>query len=506
MSLKQYNEKRNFNITNEPSGKTKSNKSKKLNFVIQYHQARAKHYDFRLEYKGVMISFAVPKGLSTNPKDKRLAVHVEDHPLDYQYFEGVIPIGQYGAGTVEIFDKGTYEPLNSFTKGLKDGKLLFFLNGKKYIGAWTLVRMDEKNWLIIKEKDEFENIKVDMKNNTKTNKKSKNDSKNTKKPQKNASKLVKNPFSKVNVQLAKLTKEIPKGNDWLFEIKYDGYRIIAFIENGKVKLKTRNNIDYTQKFFTIMQELKDNFSSKTMVLDGEVVSFDSKGRTDFGLLQQNIKAGNNNLSFVIFDILALDGKDLRDMPLIDRKQILSEQLKNTKDLIFSEYVLGKGSQSFNLAKKLNLEGIVAKKVDSLYTGTRNGDWLKIKCYNRQEFVIGGFTTTEKNKKLSAILVGYYDNKKLIYVGKVGTGFTQTLREDLNKMLSKIIIKNSPFYHDNIKEKNIAFLSPKYIAEIQYQELTKEGLLRQPSFVGLRDDKKPNQVVLENKKWAKKFVI
>ncbi len=499
MSLKKYNEKRDFNITSEPSGKSKSKKSKKLNFVIQYHQARAKHYDFRLEHKGVMISFAVPKGLSTNPKDKRLAVHVEDHPLDYQYFEGVIPKGQYGAGTVEIFDKGTYEPLNSFTKGLKDGKLLFFLNGEKYVGAWTLVRMDEKNWLVIKEKDEFVNAKVKMKNSAKTSKNSKNDSKYTKKTPKKASKSVKNPFSKVDVELAKLTNEVPKGKDWLFEIKYDGYRIIAFIENGKVKLKTRNNTDYTQKFSTITQEIKDNFLSKTMVLDGEVVSFDSKGRTDFGLLQQNIKACNGNLSYVIFDILALDGKDLRDTPLIDRKQILSEQLKNTKDLIFSEYVLGKGTQSFNLAKKLNLEGIVAKKVDSFYTGTRNGDWIKIKCYNRQEFVIGGFTTTEKNKKLSAILVGYYDNKNLSFVGKVGTGFTQTLREELNKILSKIIVKKSPFSDDNIKEKNITFVRPKYVAEIQYQELTKDGHLRQPSFLGLREDKKPNQVVLENKK-------
>ena len=466
MSLQKYKQKRNFDKTTEPKGKIKKTKSNR--FVIQYHQARAKHYDFRLEHNGVLLSWAVPKGLSNDPKQKRLAVMVEDHPVDYIDFEGIIPKGNYGAGTVEIFDNGKYMPLEDFSIGLKKGHIKFLLSGKKLKGAWSLIKTNDKNWLIVKIDDQF----------TKQEK-----------PQK-----TKLPFKTCQVQLATLTEKIPNGKDWLFEIKYDGYRIVSYVENGKVKMLSRNNIDYTNKFASLkksLQQIKeDNF-----IVDGEVVVFDKNGKTDFGMLQNNIKHKKNEFFYVIFDILALNGKDLRDLPLSERKAKLERLLYNAdKNLIFSSHV-SKGKQSFEFAKKNNLEGIVAKKASSHYLGKRNTDWLKIKCYKRQEFVIAGYTTSEKNEILSSLLLGYYSNKKLIYVGKVGTGFNELNKIKLHTMFVSHIRKTCPFDTIPTKDKCV-WLKPKFVAEIQFAELTKEKLLRQPSFLGLRDDKNAKDVKLE----------
>lgn len=469
MKLKEYSKKRNLEITKEPKGETKKSDDN-LKFVIQYHVARAKHFDFRLEWKGVAISFAVPKNLSQNPKIKRLAIQVEDHPVDYMGFSGTIPKGHYGAGTVEIWDSGTYLPLHSISQGLKKGILNIFLMGQKVKGEFVLTKMKDKNWLIIKKDDEFAIKKT---------------------------KSIKNPFNIVEPQLALLTDKIPSGKNYLFEIKYDGYRIVSFIEKNKVKLKTRNNKDYTKKFPLIAKSLTELLENYSMVLDGEMVVFDEDGKTDFGDLQNSIKGNKNNFFYVVFDILALDGKDLRNEKLIERKKILANVLRGCpKNIIISEYVIGQGQQSFNVAKKLGLEGVVGKKIDSFYSGTRNSDWLKVKCSLRQEFVIVGFTTTDKNENLSAVLLGYYLNKKLKYVGKVGTGFTQSMRIELRQIFNKI--KSPKSYLDNeIKEKNITFLKPKLVAEIQFAEVTNDKQLRQPSFIGLRTDKKPNDVVLES---------
>ena len=290
MSLKEYNKKRNFKSTLEPEGKLKKNKS--LRFVIQYHQARAKHYDFRLEFNGVLLSWAVPKGLSLNPKDKRLAVHVEDHPVSYIDFEGIIPKGNYGAGTVEIFDKGNYAPLEDFQKGLKKGHIKFVLIGEKFKGGWSLLRIKDNHWLMIKIDDEFATTKKIKKQ--------------------------KLPFKTSSIQLATLTNEIPKGKNWIFEIKYDGYRILSYVENGKVKMLSRNNVDYTKKFKNLVDILKQ--FDTPCILDGEVVMFDDNGKSDFGLLQNSIQKKNNNFYYVIFDILAIGNIDLRDLPLSERKE------------------------------------------------------------------------------------------------------------------------------------------------------------------------------------------
>ncbi len=469
MSLKEYNKKRDFKATTEPKGKTKSTSAKK--FVIQYHEARAKHYDFRLEHKGVLLSWAVPKGLSKNPNVKRLAVMVEDHPIDYMNFEGVIPKGNYGAGTVEIFDKGDFLPIEDVSKGLKKGHIKIVLNGEKLKGAWSLIKTKGDQWLIIKIDDEYATLKEKIK---KTNL----------------------PFKACSVQLASMSKSIPKGKDWVFEIKYDGYRMLSFVEKGKVKILSRNGIDYSKKFEKICNALQ-KIDQDSFVIDGEIVSFDKKGRSDFGLLQESIKHKNHDLFYVIFDLLSLNGEDLRKKTLLERKEKLERLLfKADRSLIFSSHV-DKGKETFEFAKKNNLEGIIAKNINSIYSGTRNEDWLKIKCYYRQEFVIAGYTTTEKNELLSALLLGFYDKNKLIYVGKVGTGFSDRLSKELNSKFQKHIRKNCPF-DEKINEKNVTWLTPFFVAEVQFAELTKEKLLRQASFIGLREDKKAKDVVLEIK--------
>lgn len=459
MSLNKYNKKRNFSSTSEPKGKIK--KEELNRFVIQHHFSRKEHFDFRLEYGGALVSFAVPKGLSNKINEKRLAVHVEDHPVDYINFEGKIPVGNYGAGIVKVYDKGTYDPVFDMEKGLKKGHIKFYLNGSKYHGMWSLIKTEEPNWLIMKHEEE-----------TKVSKK-------------------RNPFSNCNVKLAKLTDTIPS-KDYIFEIKYDGYRIVAYC-GSTVKLKTRNNLDYAKKFSSIVDSLKT--LNRSMILDGELVSLDKMGRSDFSLLTDNIKKGKDNFSYIVFDILAIDGKDLRNKPLIERKEILESVLKEVPDnIILSSYVHNKGKESFKMAQKLNLEGIIAKRVDSKYNGKRDEDWLKIKCYKRQEFVIGGYLTTEKNKELSALLVGYYEKNRFIFIGKVGTGFDKTTRNELAKKFKSRIRKTSPFEECDIK--NAIWIKPDLVAEIQFSEITKNGLLRQPSFIGLRKDKKTKDVKLE----------
>lgn len=466
MTLNLYNKKRDFSKTHEPKGKVETSKSSSR-FVVQYHEARAKHYDFRLEHKGVLVSFAIPKGLSQKHSEKRLAIHVEDHPVDYINFSGTIPKGNYGAGTVEIWDKGTYSTDINLTKGLREGNFKVTLDGGKLKGTWNLAQMDEKNWIAVKCKQK--------------------------------ERMLKNPFAKVDVQLATLVKSIPTGKNWIYEIKYDGYRTLAFRENGKTKLLSRNNLDFSTKFLSVLPALNDLSKGSSFVLDGEMVVFDENGRSNFSKLQNEIKRKGNAFSYVIFDILALDGEDLRDKPLLERKEILKILLKNAKpNLIFSDFVKNRGKQSFEAAKKLGLEGIVAKEINSKYSGKRNLDWQKIKCRFSQEFVVGGFVTTSQNKDLSSILVGVYEDGKLVFVGKVGTGFDQNTRKELNKKFSKLKLDKSPFEKvDEIKtDGKTVWLKPEIVAQIEFAERTSSGSLRQPSFLGLREDKNPRECVWE----------
>ena len=531
--LNEYNKKRNFDKTSEPKAKTKpepkpetlSQKSKgeksknqksksqklkvkkskdkksDLKFVVQHHLARNDHFDFRLEWQGALLSWAVPKGPSFNPKDKRLAIQVEDHPLDYRNFEGTIPKGEYGGGTVMLWDEGTWSPLNDIKTGLKEGTIKFNLNGKRLKGNWALIKLkgkdNENNWILLKENDEFALKKNDISKFNTSIRTGRTMQEIENKIKKN---MAKNPFKTLEVQLVQSVNIAPETDDWIYEIKYDGYRIIAFVENNEVKLVTRNKTDFTHYFSKIANSLIALSAGRAMILDGEIVITNKGGKTDFQLLQNHMKKSGENPSYVIFDLLALDGKDLRKQPLLERKQILENLLKNSPENIsYSAHIAGNGKEIFQEICKLGLEGIVGKKSNSVYSGTRNGDWIKLKCVLRQEFVIGGYTLTgKKTSGVSSLLLGYYENEKLIYAGRSGTGMTHKISTEIEKTLKSISQKKCPFEHiSGIKKNEVTiYVKPIIVAEIQFAEWTQENLLRQASFKGIRSDKNPKDVIKE----------
>lgn len=501
--LSEYKEKRNFTKTLEPEGKS-DQEEECLRFVIQHHMARRDHYDFRLEWAGVLLSWAVPKGPSNNTLDKRLAVQVEDHPLEYRNFEGIIPKGEYGGGTVMLWDEGIWEPYKNVEEGLKKGELKFTLKGKRLVGKWALIRLKPKegetkdNWLLLKEKDEYSKESNDLlgyDTSIRTGRTMEEIEKGEK------VKFTKNPFEQTNVQLAKLVKEIPEDENWIYELKYDGYRIIAYIEGNQVRLLTRNGNDYHNRFYHVARALVEWAKGRAMVLDGEMVITDETGKTDFQALQNYLKnAKSQSLTYIIFDLLALDGEDLREKDIIERKDILLNLMKDApKNLFYSRYIKGKGKESFAAANETGMEGIVGKKIGSIYSGTRNGDWIKLKCDKRQEFVIGGFTLTDKRVSgVSALLLGVFEGDKLIYAGRAGTGISEGEMKRLENEFKDIKRMDSPF-HVPPKSKPgevITWLEPSLVAEIKFAEWTKENQLRQASYKGLRKDKEPTEITRE----------
>lgn len=478
--LNTYQKKRNFHITPEPQGG--KSKSKERQFVVQYHVARNPHYDFRLQWNDVLLSWAIPKGPSFCSKDKRLAVHVEDHPLDYATFEGCIPKGQYGGGTVMVWDIGTWE-VEVFEKDI----IKFKLNGKRLKGRWSLIHLKQEEkkdlWILIKEKDEYEKKSAGISRFTR--------SILTNRTIKEIAEGVKNPFSHFSVQLAKLEDKLPNEKDYLYEIKYDGYRIIAVIENNKVDLFTRNHIQVNMDYPKIKESLLTFFSGKSLILDGEIVVFDKNGKSNFQLLQNK----NASPTYMVFDILAYAGNDLRNEPLLKRKEILKQIFQNSpKNIQLCQYILQDGKKFLKEAEKAELEGIIAKKINSIYSGTRNGDWIKIKFRKEQEFVIGGYTFSEK-RKIQALLLGVMQENQFVYVGKVGTGFSEKTITELLKKFKNLQRKTSPFV-DFSSSKNTIWLRPSLIAEVEYAEFTDTHKLRQASFKGLRMDKETKEVHLE----------
>lgn len=499
--LDMYRKKRDFGKTKEPKGGTRGKNGRKTRkFVVQHHLARKDHYDFRLEWNGVLLSWAVPKGPSYNPQDKRLAVKVEDHPIEYADFEGVIPKGEYGGGTVMLWDEGEWFPQTDFSKGLKNGSLKIELSGERLKGKWALVRMKTdgekgENWLLIKEKDGY------AKNSEGISRFKRSVRSGRSMADINADECAKNPFDKVEVQLAKLVDEAPSGDEWIYEVKYDGYRIVAFAEGGKVRFITRNGLDFTDKFKTLAEETAKWAKDRAFVLDGEMIVTDEEGRSDFQALQNYVKKPNGRpLTYMAFDILAENGEDLRSLPLRERKKKLKKLLKEAPAFLkFSSFVVGKGKESFSAAEKLGLEGVVGKRFDAPYAGTRNGDWIKLKCRRRQEFVVGGFTRTEKKKTgVSALLLGCYEGKKLVYCGRAGTGMSERESAELAARFEKIKRKTPPFINaPKPQGKEVLFwIRPIFVAETEYAERTDEGLLRQASFKGLREDKAAAEVADE----------
>lgn len=502
-NLDEYSEKRNFERTEEPAGELASSETD-LKFVVQHHMARKDHYDFRLEWNGVLLSWAVPKGPSYDSHDKRLAVKVEDHPLEYRNFEGTIPKGEYGGGIVMLWDEGNWEPYGNVENGLSEGALKFSLKGKRLKGKWALVRLKAKegekkdNWLLLKEKDEYSKA-VDGISEYTTSIRT---GRTMAEIEEGADdRISKNPFGTADVQLAKFVNTVPVGQDWLYELKYDGYRILAFVEGNSVRLQTRNGNDYSKRFEPVVSSLIDWAAGRSMVLDGEMVVTDASGKTDFQALQNYIRNPRmQNLAYIVFDLLALDGADLRGRPLIERKKMLEALMRDApKNLRYSKHIRGNGKESFAAACEMGMEGIVGKKADSLYSGTRNGDWIKLKCEKRQEFVIGGYTLSQKKTSgISSLLLGVYQGDKLIYTGRAGTGLSESDIKELTAKFKEIKRMDSPYAFAPKPRSNeeIIWLEPELAAEIKFAEWTEDKRLRQASFKGLGTDKNPRDIRME----------
>ena len=519
MALEHYHQKRNFKHTPEPKGSKGNRELSHNHFVVQMHAASHLHYDFRLEKNGVLLSWAIPKGPSLDPTIKRLAVHVEDHPLEYKDFEGIIPKGQYGGGTVMVWDKGEWDEVDD-GKSLSKGALTFNLMGEKLKGKWKLIQIknDPKNWLLMKAKDdeacpqdkydivEEEPLSVvsgrslnEIKDNamsTWTSSKTKTRAYQLPKSIQTSVPQRKLP-NKVPPQLATLVDKAPTGDDWIHEMKFDGYRLLTVI-NNEVKLITRGQHDWTHKFKPLSAELEKLKLSQT-ILDGELVVLDKKGLPNFQLLQNAIKTGNAKFIYYVFDVLFYQGYDLTSLPLIERKAILEKILpKNHPSIRYSSHIQGQGDKVFKKAAKLGFEGIVSKHIDSPYIHKRGKNWLKIKVSQRQEFVIGGFTEPSGDRAFfGALLLGVYDeNNKLKYCGRVGTGFTDSSLKELHRILQKSTRKKCPFIEIPTMNDLLSWVKPTLIAEIEFKEWTSEGILRHASFKGLREDKEPIQVTEE----------
>ncbi|HKH59913.1 MAG TPA: DNA ligase D [Flavitalea sp.] len=591
MALTEYKKKRKFSDTPEPEGgmgsKSKSN-GKELIFVIQKHDASHLHYDLRLEMKGAMKSWAVPKGPSLNPADKRLAMLVEDHPIEYNEFEGIIPPGNYGAGTVIIWDQGTYEPIEEIKKkgpsrSLKSpnkplghlskseqekvllksfygGSMKVKLHGKKLNGEFALVKIsgqEENAWLLIKHRDEYateeditrkdksvvsgktiEKMAADKKskqwisNRSSDGKLKKESGKRSRKSEagsrkENEEQTVPDEQKDYDKLVNDIIKTIPKRNksampedlrpmlatlvdepfddpDWIFEVKWDGYRTLAYLNKGDVELRSRNNNSFIKKFYPVYNALKE-WPIKGIV-DGEIVVVNDEGLSNFSSLQNWSSEADGELIIYVFDILWLNGFNCLDLPLLDRRDILRKLVPHEGIIKFSENFEASGTEFFEVARQMGLEGIIAKKADSTYhPDIRTKNWLKVKTEQRHEAVIAGYTRNEGSSKLfSALILGVYENGDLKFIGQAGTGFSDKMQTEILKMLKPWETTKSPFKIEPVINKptrfrprppkaHVTWVKPKLVCEVRYQELTSEGIMRHPSFLGLREDKEPKEV-------------
>jgi len=537
--LKDYKAKRNFAKTQEPAGAApQAGAAERGAFVVQKHDATRLHYDFRIELDGLLKSWAVTRGPSNNPADKRLAVRVEDHPLEYGSFEGTIPKEEYGGGTVMLWDMGTWEPIGDPHEGLKKGDLKLRLFGERMKGEYVLVHMkgrdtrrrsgpDRENWLLIKHHDPYSRDKDTLTTRFTRSVASGRDFKGiasgaepTKKTDVEADAVwhsdpekaeeadqktrivTKVPKGKAPafrpLQLATLVDSVPAGDGWLFEMKYDGYRCLAALDGDQVRLYTRNGLDWTGQFGALVEPLQ-KLKLGSALIDGEICAFDAKGRTDFTTLKNALSDGGR-LEYFAFDLLELNGRDLTKKPLTERKAAVEKLLGKSarKDPVqYSSHVTGHGQKVFEALCRDGHEGVIAKRADDPYRGERTRSWLKIKCLKRQEFVIGGWSPSAKRKGFASLLVGAWENDKLLYRGRVGTGFNQDMLEELGARLRKLERKTSPFAAVP-KEfaGNAHWVKPELVAEIAYAELTGDDILRHPSFIGLREDKPAEEVKME----------
>lgn len=523
--LAKYRQKRDFARTAEPSGATAPSTGN--GFVVQKHAASRLHYDFRLELDGVLVSWAVTRGPSVNPEDKRLAVRTEDHPLDYARFEGTIPKGEYGGGTVMLWDNGTWEsiPGKDPRETLPEGHLHFILHGRRMRGEWILFRLKPRgrekgeNWILRKVNDGYAGGSDDLiathltsiesgrtmeeiaagKTPPKRDRRAgasaaRSDPKPSASRTKPSNAPAIPPFQPV--QLASLVDHVPAGDRWLHELKYDGYRTLLAIGNGEGRAYTRSGLDWSDRFAGLITEAL-KLDADSALIDGEAVVMLADGRTSFQALQAALKGDPDIIDFYAFDLLELNGEDLTGHPLIERKERLAALIGDAQGRVrYSDHIVGQGEELFERFCGAGLEGVISKRADARYSGSRGGSWVKTKCIRRQEFVIIGWTPSDKKRGFRSLLLGVNDKGKLRFAGKVGTGFTADEIEHLLTIMKPLERKTPTVEAPRAVVRGAHWIAPKLVAEIAYTEMTEEGVLRHPSYLGLREDKKPEAIVLE----------
>ena len=490
MGLEEYNSKRKFNTTSEPPGEHDANDKKR--FVVQRHDARKLHYDLRLEIDGVLKSWAVPKGPSMNPNDKRLAINTEDHPVKYLDFEGNIPKGNYGAGDMTIWDHGTYSVLPDDKEGLNQiarGDLKIRFLGEKLKGDFALVKMksakEKKQWLLIKKKDRFAtDLEYDSEVFTKTQ--------TAPKPGKTKKLDI---TQVVKPMLATQTKRIFNDPNWIYEIKWDGYRILAHIKDGHVELYSRNGHAYGAEFPLIKNEL--GAVVQDVILDGEIVVVNKEGVPNFQALQHyDSRTTPGELRYYVFDMLFLNGHEMLNLPLIDRKSFIPEVIEGLDHVIYCDHVEGMGKTFYERAIDAGLEGVIVKRKESTYTpGYRSEDWLKVKAVQSDEALICGYTDSVKGGALfGSLILGRYENETLVYIGNCGSGYTNDEQQRLLDLFEPLNMEEKPFKKKiNLKGRNPHWLKPKLICEVKFSEWTSNGIMRHPIYKGIREDKNPEEI-------------
>lgn len=532
--LAHYNAKRDFKRTREPEGKVA--KSGGNSFVVQKHAATRLHWDFRLEIDGVLKSWAVTKGPSLDPADKRLAVRTEDHPLDYGEFEGNIPKGEYGGGSVMLWDRGTWEPIpGKNTDDLKDGHLHFILHGERMKGEWLLVRMKgrpgekRENWLLRKVEDRHASDSEDLVGHaltsvltdrsmaqiqadtggTRSLKGVKGKAFSAKMQAakthnarvKGRTKGVSSALPRfVKPQLATLVDDVPTGNDWLHEIKYDGYRAMIAISGSTVKLFTRSGLDWTDKFGPLVEAIAA-LDLPPALIDGEIVAFGEDGNPSFSALQSVLKRGHGAqradtpFHLFAFDLLSLDGIDLKPLTTIERKERLEALLVDAEPPIHvADHLIGSGEKLLRSMCDAGQEGIIAKRIDAPYRSDRTRGWVKVKCTRRQEFVIVGWTKSKANgRAFASLLLAQHEGKTLVYKGKVGTGFDASNMDDLAKVMAPLVTDAAPAEVPRAEARGAQWIRPRLVAEVAFAEFTGDGRVRHGSFLGLRTDKSAKSV-------------